>query len=363
MKLGFGLMRLPRLPEGGGIDVEQVKVMVDRFIEGGGTYFDTAYVYEGSEAAAREALVSRHPRQSYTLASKLNARVAKTAQAARDQFATSLERTGAGYFDYYLLHALSDDNYRRYEELGAWSFAIAQRDAGKIRHLGFSFHGTPELLDRLLDEHPEAEFVQLQINYADWNSPRVQSRRCYEAARRHNRPVTIMEPVKGGTLADPPGFVRDILTAGDPSLSPAGWALRFAASLDGVLSVLSGMSNVAQVEDNLRSMRDFTSLSESERDVLRRAQDALDAVPSIPCTGCSYCTEGCPKQIPIPEIFSAMNRSLIFGRLEDAKRGYANATRNAGKASECLQCGQCEAACPQHLGIIEYLKQCSAALE
>ena len=357
-------MRLPRLGDGS-IDIEQVKTMVDLFIQADGTYFDTAYVYTGSEDATREALVERYPRDAYTLATKLNARVAKDAEAAKAQFFTSLERTQAGYFDYYLLHALSGvgDNYKRYDEFGAWDFARAQRDAGKIRHLGFSFHGSPELLEELLNKHPEAEFVQLQINYADWNNPRVQSRRCWEIARSHNLPITIMEPVKGGTLADPPGFVRDILTAADPNLSPAGWAIRFAASLDGVLSVLSGMSNIAQMEDNLSFMRDFKPLNDAERRVIERAQAALDAVPSIACTGCRYCVEGCPQSIAIPDVFGAMNQNLIFGRLENAKRSYAFETRNGGKASDCIQCGQCESACPQQLPIIEYLKQCAATLE
>ena len=362
MKLGFGLMRLPRLSDGK-IDVEQVKTMVDMFIEAGGTYFDTAYVYEGSEEATREALVKRHPRESYTLATKLNARVASNAEEAKAQFYTSLERTGAGYFDYYLLHALSGGNYKRYDEFGAWDFAKELKAEGKIKHLGFSFHGTPELLDELLDNHPEVEFVQLQINYADWNEPRVQSRRCWEVARKHGRPVTIMEPVKGGLLADPPAYVKDILTKADPSLSPAGWAIRFAASLDGILAVLSGMSNIAQVQDNLSFMKDFKPLDEKEQAVIKSAQAAMDAVPSIPCTGCRYCVEGCPMKIGIPEIFRAMNGNLIFGRLEEAKRNYARITQNGGKASECLQCGQCEAACPQHLPIIEHLKQCASALE
>ena len=364
MKLGFGLMRLPRL-ENGTIDIEQVKTMIDLFIAAGGTYFDTAFVYEGSEEATREALVKRYPRESYTLATKLNARVAKGAEDARAQLLTSLERTQAGYFDYYLLHALSavGDNYRRYEQYGLWDFIREQKAAGKIRQIGFSFHGSPELLDELLSAHPEVEFVQLQINYADWNNPRVQSRRCWEVARKHDKPVTIMEPVKGGTLADPPAFVKDILTAANPSLSPAGWAIRYAASLDGILVVLSGMSNIVQMKDNLSFMANFKPLDAQEQAVIARAQEALDAVPSIPCTGCRYCVPGCPKSIPIPDIFSAMNRQLIFGQLDEARKNYVWETRSGAKASDCIQCGQCEAACPQQLGIIEYLKQCVAALE
>ena len=364
MKLGFGLMRLPRL-ENGAIDIEQVKTMVDLFIAAGGTYFDTAFVYGSSEEATCEALVKRYPRESYTLATKLNARVAKGAEDARAQLLTSLERTQAEYFDYYLLHAISGvgDNYRRYEQYGLWDFIREQKGAGRVRHIGFSFHGSPELLDELLSAHPEVEFVQLQINYADWNNPRVQSRRCREVARKHDKLVTIMEPVKGGMLADPPAFVKDILSAANPSLSPAGWAIRYAASLDGVLVVLSGMSNIAQMKDNLSFMANFKPLDTQEQAVIARAQEALDAVPSIPCTGCRYCVPGCPKSIPIPDIFGAMNRQLIFGQLDEARKNYAWETRSGAKASDCIQCGQCEAACPQHLGIIEYLKQCAAALE
>ena len=364
MKLGFGLMRLPRL-ESGSIDIEQVKDMVDLFIAAGGTYFDTAFIYEGSEEATREALVKRHPREKYTLATKLNARVAKSAWDAKAQLLTSLERTQVGYFDYYLLHALSGvgDNYKRYEAYGLWDFVREQKAAGMIRHIGFSFHGSPELLDELLSDHPEVEFVQLQINYADWNNLRVQSRRCWEVARKHDKPVTIMEPVKGGTLANPPAFVKDILTAANPSLSPAGWAIRYAASLDGVLVVLSGMSDVAQMKDNLSFMADFRPLDQKERAVIERAQQSLDAVPSIHCTGCRYCVPGCPMTIPIPDIFGAMNRQLIFGQLDEARKSYAWETRSGMKASDCIQCGQCEEACPQQLGIIEYLRQCAAALE
>ena len=364
MKLGFGMMRLPRT-ESGSIDIEQTKTMVDLFMVAGGTYFDTAFVYEGSEEAIREALVNRYPRESYTLATKLNARVARNAEDAKAQLLTSLERTQAGYFDYYLLHALSGvgENYKRYEQFGLWDFVREQKAAGKIKHIGFSFHGSPELLDELLSAHSEVEFVQLQINYADWNNPRVQSRRCWEIARKYDKPVTIMEPVKGGTLADPPSFVKDILTTANPFLSPAGWAIRYAASLDGVLAVLSGMSNVLQMRDNLSFMADFKPLNQEEQAVIEHAQQALDAVPSIQCTGCRYCVPGCPMSIPIPDIFSAMNRQLIFGQLDEARKSYAWETRSGAKASDCIQCRQCEAACPQQLGIVEYLKQCTVALE
>lgn len=354
-KLGFGLMRLPK--RGFAIHVEQVKQMVDLFLEAGFTYFDTAYVYLGSETAIRKALVERYPRDRFTLATKLNASVAPTEKAARKQFATSLERTGAGYFDYYLLHALMENNYERYEKLHLWEFAREQKEKGLIRNLGFSFHAGPELLDRLLTEHPEVDFVQLQINYADWENPKVTSRANYEVARKHGKLITVMEPVKGGNLADPPEAVKQLFQSIHPDMSCASWAIRFAASLDGILTVLSGMSNVAQMEDNLSYMKHFQPLNEEEQAAIREAQRILGAASTIPCTACHYCTEGCPQQIRIPEIFAAMNRQLGNGQMAAAREAYFRAAPEGHRASDCVECRQCEGACPQHLPITDHLKK------
>ena len=363
-KLGFGLMRLPKLADGT-TDIEQVKRMVDDFIAAGGTYFDTAYVYDGggSERAAKEALVDRYPREAFTLATKLNAGVASDAENAKEQFRISLERTGAGYFDYYLLHAIGKGNLPKYDEWQLWDFARELKARGKVKYWGFSFHDTPELLDQLLTEHPDVDFIQLQINYADWDSNNVQSRACWEVARKHGVSVTVMEPVKGGSLATPPQPVLDVFHAADHKASPASWAIRFVASLDGIITVLSGMSNMEQMEDNLSYMRNFKPLDEREQEIIRQAQKALASVPSIACTACRYCTDGCPMQIPIPSIFSAMNRVMIYNQVERAKGDYAFNTRDKGKASDCIQCGQCEGACPQHLPIIELLQKCAQALE
>lgn len=364
-KLGFGLMRLPALGDGK-TDIEQVKKMVDLFMDAGFTYFDTAYVYGNgdSERAAKEALVDRYPRESYTLATKLCAWMyADDEEAAKQQFYTSLERTGAGYFDYYLLHALQTGNYRKYDEYHIWDFVKELKEKGLVRHWGFSFHAGPELLDELLTAHPDAEFVQLQINYADWENPHVTARANYEVARKHGKSVVIMEPVKGGLLADPPEVVKDVLRKADENASYASWAVRYAASLDGILTVLSGMSNIEQMEDNISYMKNFQPLSEGEQETVRKAQEALDNIESIACTGCHYCTAGCPKKIPIPEIFAARNKQLIWGQMEKGAADYAQVTKDAGKASDCIACGQCERACPQQLSIIKYLRECKEAFE
>ena len=360
-KLGFGMMRLPR--KGIMTDIEQTKKMVDLFMESGCTYFDTAFVYPGSEEATRKALVDRYPRESFTLATKLYAAMAPTEKAAKAEFQTSLKRTNAGYFDYYLLHTLMDNNYRKYEKFHIWEFVEEQKRKGFIRHYGFSFHSGPELLDQILTEHPEAEFVQLQINYADWENPSVMSRANYEVARKHGKPVVIMEPVKGGNLANPPKDVRELFQKANPAASPASWAIRFAASLDGILTVLSGMSTLAQVQDNISFMRDFQPLSAEEQKVIHEAQRLLGRSNTIPCTSCRYCTKGCPKQIPIPDIFTAMNLRLGSGQIAESMESYRSVTQNTGKASDCIACRQCENACPQHIQIVQKLKECAAALE
>lgn len=360
-KLGFGLMRLPKTNEA--IDVPQVCEMVDHFLAAGFTYFDTAYVYDGSEVAAKAALVDRHPRASYTLATKLHVGKCANAEEARKELETSLARTGAGYFDYYLLHALMANNVDKYEEFGLWDFVRELKANGTIRHYGFSFHDSPELLDKLLTEHPDVDFVQLQINYADWENPEVQSRACYEVARKQGKQVVIMEPVKGGALANPPEQVKALFDAAKPGASYASWALRFAASLDGVLAVLSGMSNLEQVDDNLATMSDFQPLNDAEQKVIQQAQHILGNSAAIACTACHYCTAGCPKKIAIPEIFAAANKQLANGQKAEAAAAYAAATAEGGKASACIHCKQCERICPQHLPITDLLGRCAAMFE
>jgi uncharacterized protein len=362
-KLGFGLMRLPMLGED--IDLEQTKEMVDHFMEKGFTYFDTAYVYINgkSEVAAREAIVKRYPRESFQLATKMPVWMIKSPEDFQPIFDTQLERTGAGYFDFYLLHALDRTRIEDVEKNGAWDFVKKMKEKGLIKHFGFSFHDTAEYLDQILTNHPEAEFVQLQINYADWEHNTIQSRQCYEAARKHNKPVIIMEPVKGGSLAAMPPDIKDIFKTANPDLSIASWAIRYTASLDGIVTVLSGMSSTTQMYDNTSFMTDFKPLDNSEKNVISKVLSELSKVPTIPCTSCKYCVDDCPQKISIPDIFSGYNNYKIYQDLNGSKGHYSWLTQNSGKASSCIACGSCESHCPQHISIINTLKEIAGVLE
>ena len=360
-KLGFGLMRPPML-EGGAIDYPQLEKMVDMFLEHGFTYFDTAYGYvQGeSEVAAGKTLVQRHPRESFQLATKLPAWAgANTEAEAKAMFTTSLERTGAGYFDFYLLHNLGAIRTESFYKYHIWDYVAEQKAKGLIKHVGFSFHDKADVLDAILEKHhDEVEFVQLQINYADWESGGVQARKCHEVAwGKYGKPVVIMEPVKGGMLANPVDVVKKVFDESNSSVSYSSWAIRFAASLPGIITVLSGMSNMAQMEDNTSYMQNFKPLSDDESATIEKAREALASVPHIQCTGCNYCRPECPQNIPIPDVFDAMNRKFIFQDENSAKFGYMWATNSGAKASACVACGACEAVCPQKIEIIDTLKQ------
>ena len=365
-KLGFGLMRLPKAKDGS-IDIEHTQRMVDKFLEAGMTYFDTAYVYDdgGSEIAARKALVERYPRDSFTLATKLNTQAAKNAEDARNQIHISLERLGTNYIDFYLLHNINKESAVFYDKYNLWEYMKELKAAGTVRHIGFSFHDTADLLDELLAAHPEVEFVQLQVNYADWNDSDVQSAANIAVCEKYGLPAVVMEPVKGGSLAAPPEPIASVFRGASSELSPSSWAIRFAASQKQVSMVLSGMSNIEQMEDNLSSMTDFVPLNSAEMEVIERAQEALGEIDQIKCTGCNYCTKGCPQHIPIPAIFTAMNRYKAWNNLRSAKFKYKHETTEKGLplASACIACGQCESACPQHLPIIDYLQETALVLE
>ena len=364
-KLGFGLMRLPE--QDGKIDLEQVCRMADAYLDAGLTYFDTAYVYHGgnSEKIVKEALAKRHPRESYTVATKLPAWCMKE-EADRDRiFGEQLERCGLTYFDFYLLHSIEDGgNGETYDRLNCWEWAMEKKAKGQIRHFGFSFHGSPEYLEELLDAHPEVEFVQIQLNYADWENPVVQSGRLYEILHRRNMPIIVMEPVKGGTLAKLTPELEAKLKAVRPDASVASWALRFAASLPGVMTVLSGMSTPEQVADNLQTFTHFEPLTDTEKAVVEDVRRSIMSAEQIGCTACRYCTDGCPMNIAIPDVFRAVNTMKLYGD-EFRPKAFYNGLVNQGhgRAADCVACGQCESVCPQHLPIIELLKDASAHLD
>lgn len=362
-KLGFGLMRLPQ--KDGQIDIEETKQMVDMFLEAGFTYFDTAWAYPGSEDAIRQALVERYPRDKFTIATKNAAWIdCKTKEDAVSQFETSLRQTGAGYFDYYLLHNLGEGRTKYFNDFDMWEWIQEKKREGLVKNAGFSFHSTPEELEELLTAHPEMDFVQLQINYADWENPAVQSRKCYEIARKYEKPIIVMEPVKGGMLATPPQSVVNILKEAEPGSSAASWGIRFAADKAGVITVLSGMSSIAQMRDNLSYMTDFTGLKEEQRRVIKNAQEELAKIPLIPCTTCNYCAKVCPMDIGISGSFTAMNYLTLYGD-KDAALGQENwlvGKHGRKRADQCIKCGKCEEACPQHIKIRENLEEVKRVL-
>ena len=370
-KLGFGMMRLPILApdDDASVDVEQVKQMVDLFMSKGFSYFDTAIMYNGfaSQRVAKQAIVDRYPRESFTLATKLHSAFFDSFEDRDRVFCEQLEQTGAGYFDYYLIHGVEAGNYPKYEQFDCFNWLLEKKKQGLVKHAGFSFHDTPELLDRILTRYPEMEFVQMQLNYLDWESEWIRSHDVYEMAVKHGKPVVVMEPVKGGTLAKVPEEAEKLLRAAEPELSIPSWAIRFAASQENVMMVLSGMSTVAQMRDNLSYMDDFRPLTGEEIALTHKVAEIINAQIAVPCTGCSYCTDGCPMRIPIPKYFSLYNEDMRENLREKGWTinftNYENLAQRFGKASDCLACGQCEGVCPQHLPIIKLMKQVSDHFE
>ncbi len=363
-KLGFGLMRLPE--NNGVIDHEHVCRMVDSYMKAGMNYFDTAYVYhEGkSEVAAREALVKRYPRESFMLATKLPAWEMKCADDRERIFNEQLERAGVDYFDFYLLHSIEEgNNYDTYVKYDCFDWCMQRKAEGKIRHFGFSFHGSPELLETILDAHPEVEFVQIQLNYLDRTNPVVRSQRLYEIVHERNIPIIVMEPVRGGMLANMAGEIEAKFKAKRPDSSVASWALRFVGSLPGVMTILSGMSNEEQMEDNIKTFTSFEPLSDDEFKIINEVTDELLGMPQIGCTACKYCCEGCPKKISIPDIFRTVNTLRRYPDDWRSKNFYSGLIQRSGKASDCIACGQCERVCPQHLPIIDLMKEAAGILD
>ena len=371
-QLGFGMMRLPLKDpkEQTQVDRAQAQVMVDAFLESGFTYVDTAYFYHGgeSERVVKDILTSRYPRERYLLADKMplaNLKVKGTVEKQAAIFDEQLEKCGTAYFDRYLLHCLNAENYQIAQRLDTFSFLMKKKEEGKLHHLGFSFHDKAELLDQILTEHPETEFVQLQINYLDWDDERIQSRKCYETAVRHGKKVVVMEPVKGGRLAKLPAEAEKLLREVHPDWSPASWAIRFAASLPEVEVVLSGMSDMAQVADNTGFMADFQPLTEEETALLAKVAEILSALPAVECTACRYCVAGCPRDIPIPDYFALYNGDQMAQRqgLPVRKADYERLAASGGKASACVSCRQCEQVCPQHLKVVDHLARVAKTYE
>ena len=368
-KLGFGLMRLPLKVENDpkSIDYEQVCGMADTFLAHGFTYFDTAYMYHDgvSETAVKKVLVDRHPRESFSVTSKLPTMLLKAQDDQKRIFAEQLERTGAGYFDVYLLHNLGTENYAKAKKFKSFEFVSNLKRQGIVKKIGFSFHDRAAVLDEILTEHPEVDYVQLQINYLDWEDAGIQSRLCHETAVRHGKQIIVMEPVKGGSLVRVPQSVKELFAQAHPDWSLASWAIRFAAGLENVVMVLSGMSDLAQLTDNIQYMREFRPLGKEETELLREAARILSSAATIPCTGCRYCTEGCPAHIAIPEYFSLFNNEQLSnkGGYSLQKQYYNTYSKKFGAASACIGCGKCERACPQHLPVRELLKKVAAHYE
>ena len=360
-KLGFGLMRLPLTDPNDkkSIDIEQTCRMVDEFLSRGFTYFDTAWMYCAfeSENAIRKALVERHPRESYTLADKLHSSYLTCADDRDRIFEEQLRKTGVNYFDYYLIHDIEVPHYEIYQQYDCFSWLRDKKAKGLVKQIGFSFHDTPEFLDKVLNEQPDMDFVQLQINYLDWESDKVQSRRCYEVARRHGVDIIVMEPVKGGRLANVPPAVKGLFRSYDPTASVPSFAIRFAAGLEGVRMVLSGMSDMEQLLDNTGYMADFKPLSDDEQALIRQAVELMSAADAIACTGCAYCVEGCPQGIAIPQYFALYNAERQIDAQPHKSDKFEQLTAKFGKPDDCIACGACEAICPQHLPIIEQLRQ------
>ena len=368
-KLGFGCMRLPHIGDDHAkIDMPEFERMIDEFLGRGFNYFDTAWMYHEhmSERAVGEALVARHPRESFTLATKmplseLRERGADEAEQTAT-FNEQLCRLGTDYVDYYLAHNVNVNNFEVAKRLHTFEFIAEQKRTGRVRHMGFSFHDTADLLDQILTEHPEVDFVQLQINWLDWGSPTIQSGKCYDVAVAHGVPVVVMEPIKGGTLANLPAAASRELLRMAPDATPADLAIRYAASLDNVMCVLSGMSTPEQLDENARFMADFQPIADAMRGAFVRAAHAMRAEQAIPCTSCRYCTRGCPKHIDIPTYFAAYN---AFKRGQGAgheQMYYRQMVKRQPGPADCIKCGRCETACPQHIFVRDMLVEVDRAL-
>ena len=370
-KLAFGMMRLPLLDENdeSSVDFEQVNKMADLFLEKGFTFFDTAYPYHfgNCEVAFRKAVVERYPRDSYVIADKLPLFSITSEDQLEPIFSEQLERTGVEYFDYYLLHNVSGFSEPGFLDVDSFGFANKKKEEGKIKHLGLSTHGNAEYLDNILTMHPEMEFVLLQINYLDWESDGIQSRKCYEVACKHNKPVLVMEPLKGGFLADVPPEAEKLMKDYNPDASIVSWALRFVASLDNVCMVLTGASSFEQLEQNIEDFENFTPLNDEEYEILEKVRDIINSNIAVDCTKCKYCLDACPEEINIPKIFDLYNNEKILDPAPWTPVGnaYLNYSKllGVGIASDCTECEMCVEECPQHIDIPKVMKDVAKTFE
>ncbi len=360
---GFGCMRLPM--KDGEVDHKEFSQMVDEFLLNGFNYFDTAHGYLGgkSETALKTCLTSRYPRDRYILTNKLTNFFFKKQEDIRPFFESQLEACGVDYFDIYLMHAQGTDNFAYFKKCCAYETALELMAEGKFRHFGISFHDRAEVLEQILTEYPQIEVVQIQFNYVDYDDPAVESRKCYEVCRKFGKPIIVMEPVKGGNLVNLPENAKAVLDELQGG-SPASYAIRFAAGFEGIMMVISGMSDMAQMLDNISYMKDFQPLSDKELAAVSEVQEIFKSMNLIPCTSCRYCVAGCPKQISIPDLFAVMNTKQIY---HDWNADYYyNVVHTGGgkaKASECIKCGKCEKACPQHLHIRDLLADVAKEFE
>ena len=362
-KLGYGNMRIP-MHEDGSIDYETTFAMVDKYMASGYNYFDTCYVYEGSEALLKEALVDRYPRESFQITTKVSTIICETEEEMKQQFHTSLERLGVDYIDTYFIHFVTDRVMEKIEGFHAFDWLRELKAKGLAKSIGFSFHGSAELLERLLSTEEGIDLVQLQINYLDWEDKKVQSRRMYEIARAHNVPISVMEPCKGGWIAAEESDAAKLLKEANPDASVASWAFRFVAGLPGIYMILSGMGNPEQVDDNINTIKNFVPLSEEERALTLKVVDMINAIPRVPCTKCKYCTKACPQKLNIPKLMETYNNLIVFNALESSRYVYDMMIPNpARRASACIGCGKCAEMCPQNIDIPKYLQVLVEKLE